>query len=70
MTSLPLRLRSRLRDALSSPSTCCSPPVPGHHGFDAYLGHKFHYLHHAKFECNYGGALIPLDAVFGTYRRD
>lgn len=40
----------------------------GHHGFDAYMGHKFHYLHHAKFECNYGGSLIPLDAFFGTYR--
>ena len=42
--------------------------VAGHHGFDAYMGHKFHYLHHAKFECNYGGSLIPLDAFFGTYR--
>ena len=30
---------------------------------------QFHYLHHAKFECNYGSASFPLDALFGTFRR-
>jgi hypothetical protein len=24
--------------------------------------------HHKYFECNYGGSLLPLDALFGTYR--
>ena len=27
---------------------------------------QFHYLHHARFECNYGSASVPLDALFGV----
>ena len=30
-------------------------------------GSHFHYLHHKYFECNYGGSLLPLDRVFGTF---
>ena len=29
---------------------------------------QFHYLHHRKFECNYGTSGEPLDRWFGTYR--
>lgn len=29
---------------------------------------QFHYLHHRRFECNYGSASLPLDALFGTFR--
>ena len=29
---------------------------------------QHHYIHHAKFECNYGGGGIPVDAFFGTLR--
>jgi hypothetical protein len=29
---------------------------------------QFHYIHHAKFECNYGSASFPLDHWFGTFR--
>jgi sterol desaturase/sphingolipid hydroxylase (fatty acid hydroxylase superfamily) len=41
-------------------------PAPGHHGFRAYGGQLNHYLHHKKFECNYGGSLVPMDHLFGT----
>jgi sterol desaturase/sphingolipid hydroxylase (fatty acid hydroxylase superfamily) len=30
-------------------------------------GSYFHNLHHQHFECNYGGGLIPLDRVLGTF---
>ena len=30
-------------------------------------GSHFHYLHHKHFECNYGGSLVPLDRLFGTF---
>jgi len=51
-------------------------PALGHSGFDKLmLGRKlpidgggyFHYLHHKYFECNYGGSLLPLDKLFGTF---
>ena len=29
---------------------------------------QFHYLHHKKFECNYGTGGEPLDRLFGTHR--
>jgi len=29
-----------------------------------------HYLHHAKFDCNFGSSIFPLDALFGTYRSE
>lgn len=47
----------------------------GHHGFEGPLvkgkipsSSYFHYLHHRYFECNYGGAVLPLDKWFGTFR--
>lgn len=51
-------------------------PAQGHSGFAQLMigkklgidgGSYFHYLHHKFFECNYGGSLIPLDNVFGTF---
>jgi len=29
---------------------------------------QYHYLHHKKFECNYGTSGEPFDHLFGTYR--
>lgn len=34
-------------------------------GWDS--GSYFHYLHHKYFECNYGGAIAPMDQMFGTF---
>merc|ERR1712113_1041954 len=43
-------------------------PVFAHHGFSSHLGYKFHYLHHSKFEVNYGtSCVVPIDNVSGTY---
>lgn len=43
-------------------------PLAGHDGFLAPGGDsKYHYLHHAHFECNYGVPLVPADELFGTY---
>ena len=51
-------------------------PALSHSGFDRLkvgkklqidAGAHFHYLHHKYFECNYGGSLLPLDRVFGTF---
>lgn len=46
-------------------------PINAHHGFEdpAWApGSKFHFLHHRHFECNYGGLMLPLDVLCGTYR--
>ena len=50
-------------------------PAHGHHGFEGPIikdsvptGSYFHYLHHRHFECNYGGSILPLDKIFGTFR--
>eukprot|EP00931_Biecheleriopsis_adriatica_P106394 TRINITY_DN80856_c0_g1_i1.p1 TRINITY_DN80856_c0_g1~~TRINITY_DN80856_c0_g1_i1.p1 ORF type:complete len:349 (+),score=8.09 TRINITY_DN80856_c0_g1_i1:65-1048(+) len=46
-------------------------PAIGHHGFEGALGYKFHYLHHAKFEINYGtSCVVPIDNVLGTFSTD
>jgi len=43
-------------------------PIGGHDGYASPAGNgDFHYLHHAKFECNYGVPLIPFDNLFGTW---
>lgn len=42
-------------------------PVPGHDGFDQPGGGSlFHWLHHHKYNCNYGTTSFPLDKWFGT----
>ncbi len=28
---------------------------------------QFHYVHHAKFECNYGSGSMQMDHLFGTF---
>merc|ERR1712150_310364 len=42
----------------------------GHTGFeDHWASGQFHYIHHAKFECNYGEPSVAfLDIFFGTYK--
>lgn len=51
-------------------------PALSHSGFDKLKigkrfevegGSRFHYLHHKYFECNYGGSLLPLDRLLGTF---
>jgi sterol desaturase/sphingolipid hydroxylase (fatty acid hydroxylase superfamily) len=51
-------------------------PALGHSGFEKLMlgqrlgvdsGNHFHYLHHRYFDCNYGGSLVPLDRVFGSF---
>jgi len=43
-------------------------PIGGHDGYASPGGGAdFHYLHHAKFECNYGVPLIDFDRLFGTW---
>ena len=44
-------------------------PAAGHSGFEDNLQSDiFHFLHHCKFECNYGTVGIPFDQYFGTLR--
>jgi sterol desaturase/sphingolipid hydroxylase (fatty acid hydroxylase superfamily) len=51
-------------------------PALSHSGYDKLkvgskleidAGAHFHYLHHKYFECNYGGSLLPLDKMLGTF---
>merc|ERR1712032_1222303 len=40
----------------------------GHSGWEDHVhSDQFHYVHHARFECNYGAASVPLDKFFGTF---
>ena len=43
-------------------------PVGGHDGY-AFPGGggDFHFLHHQKFDCNYGVPLIDFDFLFGSW---
>lgn len=43
-------------------------PIGGHDGYDKPLGGSLvHYLHHTKFNVNYGTPVVPFDEWFGTY---
>eukprot|EP00729_Bicosta_minor_P008470 gene8470-32727_t len=43
-------------------------PAASHSGWEDHMqSDQFHYIHHAKFECNYGSASLPLDQWFGTF---
>jgi len=43
-------------------------PIGGHDGYADPGGNgDFHWLHHAKFECNYGVPLIDFDRLFGSW---
>jgi len=43
-------------------------PIGGHDGFADPCGDAgYHWLHHAKYEVNYGVPLIPFDWLFGTW---
>ena len=41
-------------------------PIGGHDGYEPEGG-DFHWLHHARFECNYGVPLMDFDRLFGTW---
>ena len=41
-------------------------PIGGHDGYEPEGG-DFHWLHHARFECNYGVPLMDFDRMFGTW---
>lgn len=44
-------------------------PALGHHGYTAPLGSLFHFIHHAKFDYNFGTSrVVPIDHLLGTYR--
>lgn len=44
-------------------------PAASHSGWeDHFQSDQFHYLHHVKFECNFGTSGPPLDKLFGTFR--
>lgn len=45
-------------------------PGAGHSGFeDNFQADQYHYVHHAKFECNYGSPFSAfIDIYFGTFR--
>eukprot|EP00516_Mucochytrium_quahogii_P011294 CAMPEP_0203787518 /NCGR_PEP_ID=MMETSP0100_2-20121128/2285_1 /ASSEMBLY_ACC=CAM_ASM_000210 /TAXON_ID=96639 /ORGANISM=" , Strain NY0313808BC1" /LENGTH=196 /DNA_ID=CAMNT_0050690057 /DNA_START=730 /DNA_END=1317 /DNA_ORIENTATION=+ len=44
-------------------------PAASHSGWEDQWGSdQFHYIHHAKFNVNFGGGGIPFDYVCGTYR--
>jgi len=44
-------------------------PAASHSGWeDHFQSDLLHYLHHTKFECNYGTGGIPFDLWFGTFR--
>lgn len=47
---------------------CDIAPIGGHDGYDSPAGEGAdHWLHHAKFECNYAGSFpIDWDSIFGT----
>jgi len=43
-------------------------PIGGHDGKGEPAGNDpMHWLHHSKFECNYGTTLINFDRLFGTF---
>ena len=43
-------------------------PLPGHDGYDQPGGGShYHYLHHSKFNCNYGTPMMPMDKLLGYY---
>ena len=46
---------------------CMLGPAPGHHGHEELYGSRFHYLHHAHYNCNYGDTVVPLDWLFGSF---
>jgi len=44
-------------------------PAASHSGWEDHTqSDQFHYIHHAKFECNYGSGSFNLDSLFGTFR--
>ena len=58
---------------LGAMSRATLSPAPGHCGFGdpRFGGSRYHFLHHAFLECNYGTSpVVPFDHLFGSYRDD
>jgi len=66
-TLLPLFFRAHPLHFLYAKFHADIAPIAGHDGM-AFSGGDFHWLHHAKYECNYGVPLIDFDRLFGTWR--
>jgi len=69
VTLLPLIIPSHPLHFLYAKFHADVAPIGGHDGFDNPPGGggDFHYLHHAKYECNYGVPLVDFDRLFGTW---
>jgi len=68
-TLLPLYLGQHPLHFLYTKFHADIAPIGGHDGYSNPPGGgaDYHYLHHAKFECNYGVPLINFDKLFGTW---
>lgn len=68
-TLLPLIIPSHPMHFLYPKFHADIAPIGGHDGYGEPGGNgDFHWLHHAKFECNYGVPLINFDRLFGTWQ--
>lgn len=65
-TLLPLFFKAHPLHFLYAKFHADIAPIAGHDGM-AFSGGDFHWLHHHKFECNYGVPLIDFDRLFGTW---
>jgi len=68
-TLLPLYLGQHPLHFLYTKFHADIAPIGGHDGYanPPGGGADYHYLHHARFECNYGVPLINFDKLFGTW---
>eukprot|EP01112_Ceratiomyxa_fruticulosa_P024082 TRINITY_DN9561_c0_g1_i2.p1 TRINITY_DN9561_c0_g1~~TRINITY_DN9561_c0_g1_i2.p1 ORF type:complete len:327 (-),score=32.91 TRINITY_DN9561_c0_g1_i2:184-1164(-) len=67
-TLLPLFIYSHPLHFLYAKFHADIAPIGGNDGFKKPGGDsEFHWLHHSKFECNYGVPLINFDKLFGTF---
>lgn len=65
-TLLPLFFKAHPLHFLYAKFHADIAPIGGHDGYELEGG-DFHWLHHAKYECNYGVPLIDFDRMFGTW---
>eukprot|EP01051_Picozoa_sp_SAG22_P002068 SAG22_NODE_88_length_21409_cov_11.207180_5_plen_112_part_00 len=66
-TLLPLFFKAHPLHFLYAKFHADIAPIAGHDGM-AFSGGDFHWLHHHRFECNYGVPLIDFDRLFGTWQ--
>jgi sterol desaturase/sphingolipid hydroxylase (fatty acid hydroxylase superfamily) len=67
-TLLPLFIQAHPIHFLYAKFHADISPVGGHDGYNSPAGGStYHYLHHSRYECNYGVPLINFDKLFGTF---